>query len=110
MGYSLPNQRAATRSLRDHRKSIAFFWLQWILIKLSIYLSIYLSPIVNTFIESYLKILYETITTNICKQLTYLIFAPSFDAIDFHEMRKFLASKLRTVFNYIMHWQSIFGE
>ena len=36
--------------------------------------AIYLSPIVNTFIESHLKILYETITTNICKQLKYLIF------------------------------------
>ena len=31
-----------------------------------------------------------------------------FDAIDFHEMRKLLASKLRTIVNYTMHWQSIF--
>ena len=38
------------------------------------------------------------------------MFAPAFDAIDFHEMRKFLTSKLGTVVNYTMHWQSIFGE
>ena len=37
-------------------------------------------------------------------------FAPAFDAIDFHEMHQFLTSKLRTVVNYTMHWQSIFGE
>ena len=105
MGYSLPNQRAATRSLRDHRKSIAVFWLQWILIKLSIYLAI-----------SYLKQIYRITFENFIWNYhdKYLqaanIFAPAFDAIDFHEMRQFLASKLRTVFNYTMHWKSIFGE